>query len=181
MKASVALITFIAAVLGSLNMTAQSRSDIDSLRQVIDAKSCDPIEGIWQLTDDGATIAITATAGVTGTYDIVLIDATDMSIEPMTPCGTLRHTAGSNTYDAHLRLNPAAGAKSRYKDFMVTITADGRFTLNSYNRTKHLNLRRILPYMFRASFAIERSNRPEGVDGAVRIYPKGGATHPITL
>jgi hypothetical protein len=35
--------------------------------------------------------------------------------------------------------------------------------------------------MFRASFAIERSNRPEGVDGAVRIYPKGGATHPITL
>jgi hypothetical protein len=181
MKASVLLTTFIALAIATFNLSAQTTTAVDSLRHVIDSKACDAIEGIWQLTDDGATIAITATAGVSGSYDITLIDATDMSIEPMTPCGTLRHTANANTYDAHLRLNPAAGAKSRYKDFMLTLTGTGRFTLSSYNRTKHLNLRRILPYMFRASFAIERSNRPEGVDGAIRIYPKGNAARPITL
>jgi hypothetical protein len=181
MRVTAAVIAIVVTVMAAFNVSGQNRHDIDSLRHVIDSRSSDPIEGIWQLTDDGATIAITATAGHTGSYDIVLVDATDMSVAPMTACGSLRRTAGDGVYDAHLRLNPGAGVKSRYKDFMLTLTSAGRFTLSAYNRTSKLNLRRMLPYLFRTSVTVERSNRPSGVDGAVRIYPKGSAGQPIIL
>jgi hypothetical protein len=175
------LFTVAMLALSASHAVGQScNTPIDSLRQVLDSKACDPIEGLWQFVGDGATVAITARAGYDGQFDITLLDSPDMSIAPMTICGQLQTTAKVGAYDARLRLKPADGIKSRTKDCVITLTDTGRFSIAAYNRTKRISLWRWLPYLFRVT-VIQRSNRPENLDGALRTYPTGAPTKPIIL
>lgn len=139
-----------------------------------------PIEGVWLMSADGALIAIAAMPGDASSYSVTLIDSPDFTIEPGTPLGQLSPMAKTGVYDLSLAAVP--GLKRDFKDklgrrmsYVLEMVENGRFTLSAYHRGKRISLRRWLPYLFRVS-VVENATRPEGLDGAVRIYPPSEAT-----
>ena len=145
-----------------------------------------PVEGVWLMSGDGALLAIERRAGSLDVYDVVLLDSPDFTVMPGTQLGLLRQTARAGVYDVSLRTAP--GLRSDYKDklgrghdYVLELGEDGRFTLSGYHRGKRISLRRWLPYLFRVS-VVENSTRPEGLDGAVRVFPpSAGARGPVVL
>lgn len=130
------------------------------------------ITGIWETTASGAILDISRESGTRGRYIVRIIEAADFGTEPGTVAGVLSATAVPYTFDAEFDIAPsgsADGMKPRKQHF--TVEFDNRLcscTFRAYHKGKRLNLRRMLPYLFRLP-SIENSNRPAGLDGAVRI------------
>lgn len=130
------------------------------------------ITGIWETTSSGAILEISRRPGTRGRYDVRIIEAADCGTEPGTLAGTLSATAVPNTFDAEFDVAPAGTSgvmTSRKQHF--TVEFDNRLracTFRAYHKGKRVNLRRMLPYIFRLP-SIENGNRPAGLDGAIRI------------
>jgi len=144
-----------------------------------------PLEGVWLMSADGAMIAIESESGNAGSYKVTLVDSPDFTVRPGTPLGTLTATARPGVYD--LTLTTVPGLRKDYKDrlgrrhnYILETKENGRFTLSAYHRGRRISLRRWLPYLFRVS-VVENATRPEGIDGAVRIYPPSASLEPTVL
>lgn len=155
--------------------SAANAGDADSLLCVIDRGNAQPIEGVWRLTaSPESVLAITARAGVPGTYDVWLLDSPDYRIEPYQLIGSAREGGERGSYDLTLTDRPGV-MKARKRTFIATADGDdsGRLRLRAYHRGKRISIWRWLPYLFRVT-VINQSDRPADHDGMVRVYPASG-------
>lgn len=128
-----------------------------------------PIEGVW-MTSAGAYIAIHAN-GI-NTYEMTILHSPDLSILPGTVMGSA-HTSGKiGMYDASIFRSFSSKGKGR-RPQRLTITVDistGMMRFDPYKQGWRINLRRLIPYLFRVTVQHE-DTRPDGLEGAMRIYP----------
>ena len=140
-----------------------------------DATEADRLEGVWQMADDGALFAIRRVPAASATYELVMIESPDWQIAPGTAFGTLHATGNANIFDASLLTDPADG-HSRSRDVIFELSADRqRITFRPYRRNRTVSFERWFRYLFRTT--IKESNRPTGIDGALRL----GSDKLITL
>lgn len=131
----------------------------------------DRIEGIWRLTsDDDARFAIIRHPRL-NCYLMITVDATNRLIMPGTLMGALAPTAKKDVYDAEIYTSTSGSALSRPKPFVLTLNPLQNALIFEDGSTKtKINLWRLIPYMYR--FTVSRHNqRPDNLDGALRIYP----------
>lgn len=151
----------------------------DSIKALIDSRPIDPIEGIWQWPDDGATIAIIAAGS--GAFEMIVIDSPDMAVAPGTIMGRVTRSARKSLYDARIMSRvDSDGKMSHHKKFSIDITDPERLSVEPYQKGKSISLWRWIPYIFRMTIN-SRDTSPAGIDGAVRIYPETYATNPRYL
>lgn len=174
---AIALIAVISPCVGSVGVSA-AVCDHDPLAQYAIEYSrplwqgkyaLAPIEGVW-LTTAGAYIAIHAT-GVND-YEMTVIHSPDLGILPGTCMGSARTSGKLGMYDATIfRKFTADGKGVSPQRLAVTIDIEnGMMRFDPYKQGWSINLRRLIPYLFRVSVHHE-DTRPDGIDGATRIYP----------
>lgn len=163
-----------ALLLALTALTVNAYCPGDSLKALFGSPDADPVEGIWQLAPEGAVIAIEADGR--GTYSIFLVDAPAPALLPGTLIGGLARTAAANTYDGRISLPEGP-------DTRLTAELDprcGTLQFYKYRQRAALNLWKLVPRLFRYSVAWE-DTRPEGIDGALRLYPRPAILTPIPL
>lgn len=141
--------------------------DADSLVSIFAERQLDPIEGVWQVHDDGAMLLISKESA--STYAIVLLDSPLLDAPTGVAIGRAVATADADRYDATLERGAIADNKLRSTRLVLSVTADGMLRFAPYSTGVKLNLKRWVPYLFRI---VESNNtRPAGLMGARRIYP----------
>lgn len=140
-----------------------------------------PIEGVW-MTSAGAYIAIHAN-GI-NTYEMTILHSPDLSIAPGTVMGSAHISGKAGMYDASIFRNFSPNGKG-HRPQHLAITVDistGMMRFDPYKQGWRVNLRRLIPYLFR--FSVQREDtRPDGLEGAMRIYPASPPSiqNPIAL
>lgn len=144
-----------------------------------------PIEGVWEMTDGGATVAITANSSsqrhVTSDYSIIYVCGPDLSVPRGTVVGSAKQGSANNLYDAVIYSDVTADSSgvpklSGARHFAITINSDDRLALNTYEKGVKVNAWRLVPYFLRYSIR-KVDQRPANLDGMVRIYPSSSHTN----
>lgn len=146
----------------------------DSISARMSRQPLAPLEGIWELTADGAIVAIEREPSPmrksTATYRITALSMPDRSVAPGTLMGRAASTADARKFDTTLYTKVIDGKLQSPANFIITLSDDGRLSLSHYRHGLRFSLWRMVPYMFRYSVrAIDE--RPKGTDGMVRLYP----------
>lgn len=136
------------------------------------------IEGLWQFTENGATIAIERSNkgkhpndGL-NRYNIVIVSSPRLSIKPGTIMGHITPTAKQDIYDAQIYTDFDGGTTlSIAKRFILTLNDDSRLAFSRDKSGLRINIRKLLPYMFRYTITYQ-NERPKNIDGCIRIFPK---------
>jgi len=140
------------------------------------------IEGLWRMTDDGAVVAVErwtdhlSPAVDTDTYRMVMVESSQRYPRPGTLVGYISATAVPGSFDAGLYtdFNNTLSRLLGPKRFTVSVSTDDRLIIRPVKSGIKVDIRRLLPYMFR--FRISTYNtRPEGLDGAIRVWPVSDA------
>lgn len=164
---------------------ASCHASIDSVKSRMSGRPLLPMEGVWEMTADGAVIAIERIndprRGGTSAYALTAISMPDRSIEPGTRMGTAIDTADPRKLDAKIYTKSHDGELSAPADFVISLDGTGhRLSLSHYRQGIKVNLWRMIPYMFRYSVG-KRDERPRGLDGMVRVYPPSSSSGPRYL
>ncbi len=138
------------------------------------------IEGIWQFADNGTKIAIERedpdkfpNTGYT-LYRLVIIDSPNNFIKNGTIMGYATPTAKRNNYEARIYTSVYNGNKLKNtQNVILSINEDNRLVFKEYNEGYKLNIRRLIPYIFRISIT-KYSTRPQDLDGCIKIFPEPG-------
>lgn len=175
------------AVKSSLSLPKKSQrqwgySTVDSVRQRMAAAPLLPLEGIWEMTVDGAVVAIEREPSpmrtATATYRIVIVRSPDRSI----PCGTLLgvgvDTSKPGQVECLIYTKSSRGTLYSPAAFVLELGANGRLGLYQYRRGVRVNAWGLLPYMWRRTLGW-RDERPKGIDGMVRLFPFDPSNYPI--
>lgn len=128
-----------------------------------------PIEGDWQVNDNGPTIRFEKQTNSTN-FNIIWLDGSDLSILPGTVIGEAVPTTDSATYDCTAQTDPRGDNARKKGTVRFVIKIDGSngdtFTFESYDRKTVFKLNALLPY-WRLRHAISQVNtRPKQLDGA---------------
>lgn len=153
-----------------------STLDIDSIKSSMSSRPLMPLEGIWELTADGAVVAIERIEdprrGRTSTYCLTALSMPDRSITPGTIMGTAAESSDVHKFDAKIYTKSSDGQLTSPADFILTLDNDNtRMSMSHYRRGLRVNLWRMVPYMFRYSVGT-RDERPRGLDGMIKVYPR---------
>lgn len=155
----------------ALYLTAAAVPPLSIVETGNDAEHTDAC-GVWETTASGSVLRFSRRAGARDAYTVAVVESSDYRIDPGTVIGTLTATAVPLCYDAEFFADPAESSvklKDKKQTFIVEFDTGMRScTFKAYRRGKRVNLRRLLPYLFRIA-VIDSDNRPEGIDGAVRI------------
>lgn len=147
---------------------------VDSVSARMSRQPLDPLEGIWELTADGAVVAIEREPSLmrksTATYRITALSMPDRSVAPGTLMGRAASTANARKFDAAIYTKIIDGRLQSPANFIISLSDDDRLSLTHYRHGIRLNLWRMVPYMFRYSVH-SIDERPKGTDGMVRLYP----------
>ncbi len=125
------------------------------------------IEGVWQFPDDGARLLILRSTSTT--YEIILLDSPRLDVRPGIVIGKAKVTPTSRTYDAELSSNPSGDKSLRKSTSKLVVTPGGMLRLSPYSQGYSISFRRWIPYLFRLTF--KRTDKPDGLNGAVKVYP----------
>lgn len=160
-------------------------STVDSVIARLKELPLCPAEGIWQMAADGATFAIERADSdpaepLPRNLRLTIIKSPLRRVRPGTLMGTARPTVKAGVYEASLSTRIAdLGGLEIPRRFLLTVSPDGQtLTIEPFKSPLKFNLFRLLPYMYRGVVRLQQS-RPDGLDGAVRLYPPS-ATNPLT-
>lgn len=159
-------------------------NDVDSVACRLAALPLCPAEGVWQMTDGGATFAIEraepSTAHAPARMRMVMVRSPWRSIRPGTVLGHLEPTARPGVYEARIYSGFAQRTGlSLPRAFSLKLNDERTvMTFVPFKSPLKFNLFRLLPYMYRRVIEPQQS-RPDGLDGAVRIAPAADG-HPLT-
>lgn len=141
-----------------------------------------PVEGVWQFTDNGATVAIELcgeasfrAATPQTVYRMVLIESPDRSAMPGSVIGVLRPTAKPNMFSASIYTVNTEGVLCMPRGFLLEageVDAGGMVGRLVFYQDKprlRVNIWNLIPYLYRR--VITRNPEPPAVDGCVRVYP----------
>lgn len=165
--------------LPSNSVTLAGYSDADSVRLRLAEAPLAPVEGMWQMLDDGAVFTLERhtdpslpTATQTPAYRLVMVKSPSRSIRPGTVIGHAVATAQADVYEAKIYTDFSLEHSLKLpKSFTLHLSADGSSLTFKPRKSKlTVNLFRLLPYMYRHVVRI-RENRPDNLDGAIRVYP----------
>lgn len=133
------------------------------------------IDGLWQMTDGGGEFAILPLeeSDPSKGYMMVAIDCADRTVLPGTVMGILFNSAKQGIYDASIYSDSNDGRLISPKRFTLTLNGDNSLSFVPVKNRLKVNIRNLLPYMFRITVT-RQSNRPENLDGAVRIGASAG-------
>lgn len=179
--------------------TAAARNHAPELPQVAETDTCyafdqvcarmmhkalHPVEGVWQLTSNGACIAIErydngAPRSVTDDvlYRMVLIESPDRAARSGTIIGYLRPSAKENVFNARIYTSIVNGRICNPHGFMMQVEEKSTDTgmvsslvLVQDSPRFQINVWKLLPYLYRR---VLRRNAPrQEVDGCVRVFPE---------
>lgn len=141
--------------------------DADSLASIFDGRQLAPIEGVWQVHDDGAMLLITKESA--STFSIILLDSPLLDAPTGVTIGRAVATADADRYDATLERGALADRKLRPTRLVLSVTADGMLRFVPYSTGVKINLKRWVPYLLR--IVENNDKRPNGLMGARRIFP----------
>ena len=150
----------------------------DSIVRRLSANPIDDAEGLWRIAGDGALIAIERfnstdlpDSHIT-LYSLTMVDAPQRHPRPGTLIGYMTPTARRGSFDAviYSELNDAVKLE-RPKKFVIALNGDGHMSITPVKSGLKVNLWRLVPYLFRFSVSVG-SNRPAGLDGAIRVWPE---------
>lgn len=148
---------------------------VDSISAKMSRQTLDPVEGLWELTADGAVVAIerepSTTRRSTATYRITAVSMPDRSVAPGTLMGRAVSTADARKFDSLIYTKSVGGKLQSPAGFIITLYDDDRLSLSHYRQGVRFNLWRMVPYMFRYSVS-SIDERPKGTDGMVRLHPR---------
>ncbi len=148
--------------------TAQASPwDADSIRTALDGRVLDPIEGVWQFPDDGATLLILRASATT--FDIIMLDSPRLDVPPGINIGSAAVTPTLRTYDAKLDNKALGDNKLKKSTTSITVTDDGVLRFKPYSQGWSMSIKRWIPYFLRITF--REDSKPDGLTGATRIYP----------
>ena len=168
---------FLSVIIALATAFATFAGDYDSVEQVrnrLEHKILDGIEGIWQFTGDGAIVAIEkdpASDRWTTTYRMVVIDAPQPTLLPGTVMGTVRPTVKPDVFEASIltQFSHSTMRLSRAKSFIITLK-NARITIKPLKSKISVNPLRLIPYAYRLGLSY-RNTRPDDLDGCVRLFP----------
>ncbi|MDE7387850.1 MAG: hypothetical protein K2M97_01215, partial [Muribaculaceae bacterium] len=158
---------------------APGYSSADSVRTRMASLPLTPVEGIWQMLDGGAAVAVERYLSPDlprdaqpGTYRMIMIKAPVRLVRPGTVIGHLKATARPGVYEARLYSDFAReSGLSVPRTFYLHLATDGStLTFKPRKSPIKFNLFSLLPYMYRRTVRIQNT-RPDDLDGAIRIYP----------
>lgn len=161
-------------------------ADADSVEMHLATLPLSPIEGIWQMAAEGAVFAIERAVDssdvVPAELRIIMVRSPRRSVRPGTVVRHAVTTAKPGVYEA--RLYTSFAPKSRLiqaKSFTLGLNGD-MLVFTPFKAPFKVNLFRLLPYMYRHVITPQGS-RPEGLNGATRIFPRNSANQlsPIYL
>ncbi|MDE7376742.1 MAG: hypothetical protein K2N16_07820 [Muribaculaceae bacterium] len=163
-----ALRWLLSIILCSSALTGWGRPwDADSLATIFAGRQLEPVEGVWQIHDDGAMLLIAKESA--STFSIILLDSPLLDAPTGVAIGRAVATADADRYDATLERGAITDSKLRSTRLVLSVTTDGMLRFAPYSTGVKLNLRRWVPYLFRI---VESNNtRPAGLMGARRIFP----------
>lgn len=135
------------------------------------------IEGIWQFTGQGFTVAIERDGAESGNYTsdsegyrIYLIQAPNRALRPGTVIGHVSRSASEGVYDARIYTKSIGSRMSAPKGFTVKLDAgDSRMVFEPKKSALSVNLWRLLPYMWR--YSVRQNHNSAPAEGCVRVFP----------
>lgn len=136
-----------------------------------------PVEGLWQMAQSGALFTVErevddATETFPRRLRLVVVKSAIRRVRPGTVMGHAVPTVKEGVYEARLYTDIAeAGGLTVPHRFLLKLDKDGNtLTIEPMKSRVKVNLLRLLPYMFR-SVVTPQQSRPDGLDGAYRVYP----------
>lgn len=180
----------LALIIGALSVISagaeirQGYSTVDSVAARLEQMPLCPAEGIWQMAADGAVFAIeretpSATETMPRQLRLTIIRSPHRRVRPGSVMGSAHPTVKPGVYEATLntRIADLSGLELPRR-FLLTLNSDGTaITIEPYKSPVKVNLFRLIPYLYRVVRVQE--SRPQGLDGAVRIYP-APTVNPLT-
>ncbi|MCM1483248.1 MAG: hypothetical protein NC043_02860 [Muribaculaceae bacterium] len=153
--------------------------DTESFRRELDRRGAERIEGIWQFTSDGATVAISSTggadhpgdAGKHRTYSIILIDSPSRALRPGTELGTITAEAAQGRYEARIYTRSEGSRLFNQRKFTLELDeAAGYIRFYRHRSSISINLWHFVPFLWR--YSVRRNDdSARSTPGCVRIYP----------
>lgn len=165
--------------LPALSTVVDGYADSDSVTARMAESPLVPVEGMWQMLDGGATFALERHADPSlpmaaqpECFRLVMVRAPGRLLRPGTVIGYAVATADRGVYEARIYTDFAVENRLGVaRTFTLHLAADGSvLTFKPRKSRVTVNLFRLLPYMYRNVVRL-RDNRPDNLDGAVRIYP----------
>lgn len=151
----------------------------DQAIHALEGRAIDDIEGVWRWPDDGAEIAILRLTA--DTYSIVALHTGNFHPAPGTVIGKATATAQRHRYRASIATSlGGSGVPGRHRDFIIDVSDASRLALTPVRSGLRVDLWRLIPYLFRVSVS-RRPTNTEGLDGALRVYPRQLTTAPVEL
>lgn len=130
-----------------------------------------PIEGLWRLVPDGATIVIERSGGSADRFEIVVVKSPDRSVRPGTVMGSIAAGSDADVYDARIFTQRRDGRYFMPRSFTLTLDdTAGRLEFRKHKSRLRINLWHFVPFLWRHSVRLNANER-EYMPGAVRLYP----------
>ena len=154
---------------------------ISDFRERTAGRTISPVEGVWST---GESTIFSVVRSSDNSFDIVLYASGKLDIPLPLAIGHLTPGGRPGLYDARIARNISSGGKlSRMASVCLRVSDNASWLeFHPYKKGVSVNFRRLLPYMFR--FSISQSDtRPEGLNGARRIFPRPNPTsdNPLIL
>ncbi len=128
-----------------------------------------PIEGVWEFSDGGATVAIVM--ATSSTFDIYLLDSPYLNVQPGTLIGRAVSSPKRNYYDGEIQTKKLGGKlKKSAQTVTFTVNDEGTLTVKPYKTGKTVSLNRWISSLFKVR-VVDNNRRPTDLDGAKRVYP----------
>lgn len=169
MFASAIKAAVVAGMLSISAMAAASPWDGDSIASLFAGRALDPIEGVWQMYDDGAAFVITKVAATT--YSIVLLDSPLLDLEPGIELGRAVATPVAGTYDATIKARALGSKRVKGTSMVMKIVEGCNMQMKPYSEKWTVSFNRWFYRMLRVTPV--KNSAPEGLVGARRVYPLG--------
>lgn len=149
-----------------------------SARAMLSELPLHDVEGIWQLTVDGASVVIVRSASAPGTpgavtaYDMLMLESPDRAILPGTKIGELTPLGRPRSYDGHIyTVHNGLIRRDKTQRVTVRLEDDSHLTFRNISSGVQITPYLVIPWTLRRGIRIG-SDREAGLDGCIKIYPE---------
>lgn len=181
--ATLTLAATAAGVAHSADLTSQQRESWviegfseENAERIISESPLGGAEGIWQASADGAKIAIISgnppgAKGSIAGYLLVVIDSPRPALQPGTVMGWMRQSAKPRHFEGTLFTKSKGPRLTTPKTVTLRLEDSSHLTFTPEKGGLRFLPWRLLPYMFRSAVREQRSNKPDDLNGFVRLSP----------
>lgn len=158
--------------------SACAPADADSLLTLLAAGTAAGPAGLWELTESGATVAVTPDED--GTFFFTLVDSPDRTMRPGTVLGAVRRAAAADVFEGVMYTSEDDGIPCDAARFTARLSDGGNVMVFSRPGFRlRFNIFGLLPYPLRRAVSAS-ADRTAAPKGAVRLFPRPASAAPLT-